>query len=267
MERVREEAGEGRQAHGGVGKPCQGAWALFWRWWEAVGGFSVGGDKMRFAFEKVLLAAEFQKMGSREVSLKAARPVKGLLQQAWWEIEECRLTQGSGMVKVSDARVTIVCYNPIPHPQVSPELQTCWKTVSPGCGVSSDISDSISPKLSSSLKPSCSNLHLFPHTPSLFTTLMSTQVPWPEIGKSSFWIPLSFLLFPCWASQYVLLVLSLTISHMYIFSSPGSVCLAQVASYFSTGYCSSLLSGLWDSILFSFQVCLPHKCWHDVSEM
>lgn len=155
---------------------------------------------------------------------------------------------------------------PHTHPQWFPELQTCWKTVPPGCGLSSDISDSVSPKLSSSLKPSCSDLHLFSHTPPIHNTDVhpgSVARGWQVIILDSSLFPT----LPHWASQYVLLILSLTTSHMYIVSSPGSVCLAQVASYFSTGYYSSLLSGLWDSILFSFQVCLPHKCWHNVSEM
>lgn len=43
------------------------------------GGFSEGNDKIRFAFEKILFAAEYWKMDFREMSLKAARPVKRLL--------------------------------------------------------------------------------------------------------------------------------------------------------------------------------------------
>lgn len=153
--------------------------------------------RSNLSFGKIALAAEFWKMDCRKVRLKAARLVKRVLKYTGWEIQQPKLREGSGDGESRLIQKLPLCaYDSISCLQMSPELQTYWKMMSsPGYGLSSDVSDSPSLKLSPSLKPSCSDLCLFPHAPSLFTALLSIQFLWSEICKSSL-IPFSFSYFP-----------------------------------------------------------------------
>lgn len=147
-------------------------------------------------------------------------------------------------------------HDSISHPQVSPELQIYWKMVR-SSQIWLAISDAASSQQSSPSKPPCSDLHLF------LPPLCIRGCPpsfhgwrWPVITLDS---SLFFSSLPTLSQVYALLTLALAVSHVYILSSPSSVCLELVASsYFSMGYYSRLPTGLWDTVFFSWVLLIAY---------